>query len=171
MNNYIFFYGHKSNDKYNIFSQWYPAIFIDSIIGITYKNTEQYMMAHKALLFNDIDTYTKIITTSDPFTIKKLGRQVKNFDEKEWNKYKFDIVMEGNKLKFTQNKKLGKELINTGSKIIVEASKYDRIWGIGLDKKEAINIDPKKWPGKNLLGQIIMKVRNELKRENTLILH
>ncbi len=80
-NNYIYFYGHNSNSVYCVFSQWYQAQFtehISSDIAITYSNCEQYMMAHKALIFGDDDIFDKIMATNDPFTIKKLGRKIKN---------------------------------------------------------------------------------------------
>ncbi len=66
---------------------------------IEYHNMEQYMMAHKALLFGDDEILYKILNTTDPAKIKKLGRQVKDFDNNIWNKHKFDIVVNGNKLK------------------------------------------------------------------------
>ncbi len=59
------------------------------------------MMAKKALLFNDISMYNKIMKTKQPFLIKKYGRLVKNFDPETWNKNKFDIIISGNLLKFS----------------------------------------------------------------------
>lgn len=89
----------------------------------------------------------------------KVGRQVKDFDQIEWDENKFDIVVRGNYLKFTQNKMLMKRLLETKNKIIVEAAPRDKIWGIGLSYKKAIEIPENKWPGKNLLGKALMEVR------------
>jgi len=163
--NYIFFYGHKPNKwGTNVFSQWFPVKFTekwDSETKLVFNNTEQYMMAHKALLFGDAIIFLEIMDTSSPFTIKKLGRNIKKFDPKIWNDHKFNIVVEGNRLKFNQNPELMDVLLKTGNKTIVEASPYDKIWGIGITAEKAINIPENKWPGQNLLGHALMVVRSE----------
>ncbi|ANB50836.1 hypothetical protein [Powai lake megavirus] len=163
---YIFFYGHQKNKLgTEIYSQWYPCTFIEKIcddVEIKYYNAEQYMMAQKALLFGDGDILLKILNEKNPSKIKSLGRKIVNFDNDYWNKYKYDIVASGNRLKFQQNPKLMEQLQNTGNKILVEASPYDKIWGIGLTAHQAINIPESKWPGQNLLGKALMQVRKEL---------
>lgn len=151
---YEFFYG-------GIFSQFFPCTFTE--MGVTYNSAEQYMMAQKALLFDDIKTYDKIMSLSNPYKIKALGRLVKNFNQEIWDKHKEDIVFNGNLLKFSQNKKLCKQLLATGDKEIVEASPTDTIWGIGLAETDPDIYDKSKWRGTNLLGKAIMKVRNVLK--------
>ena len=45
--------------------------------------------------------------------------------------------------------------------VLYEASPYDRIWGIGYEKKAAQQIDPERF-GENLLGKALMQVRSEL---------
>lgn len=142
------------------FSQWVPCNFTDAV-GVTYNSTEQYMMAHKALLMNDHDMYSKIMEANDPRTIKyAYGRNVKNFDQKLWDEHKFDIVYQGNLLKFSQNAYYRNYLINTGDTLIVEASPTDTIWGIGLSIEDAERgLD---WRGENLLGKAIMKVREKM---------
>ena len=57
--------------------------------------------------------------------IKKLGRLVKNFDNKKWNDNKYKIVLNACILKFSQDVKLKNFLINTGNAILVEASPSD----------------------------------------------
>lgn len=151
---YEFFYG-------GIFSQFFPCTFTER--GVSYNSAEQYMMAQKALLFNDIKTYDKIMSLSNPHKIKALGRLVKNFDQEMWDKHKEDIVFKGNLLKFSQNKKLCKQLLATGDKEIVEASPTDTIWGIGLAETDPAIYNKDNWKGTNLLGKAIMKVRDVLK--------
>ncbi|AZL89123.1 hypothetical protein QKC54_gp0719 [Megavirus baoshan] len=164
-NKYLFFYGHKKNKLgTEIYSQWYPCIFIEKIcdgVEIKYYNAEQYMMANKALLFGDGDILSKILDEKNPSKIKSLGRKIQNFNNDYWDKYKYDIVVSGNRLKFEQNPKLMEQLQNTGNKILVEASPYDKIWGIGLTANQAIKISESKWPGENLLGKALMQVRKE----------
>jgi len=164
---HIFFYGHTPNKcGFNVFSQWFPATFVEEIgpMTITYANTEQYMMAHKAVLFGDIDTVEKIMSTNDPAKIKALGRVVKNFDAAIWNENKFDIVIKGNYLKFSQNESLLKTLLETKNKTIVEASPSDKVWGCGLRADVAAKVPESEWPGSNLLGLALVEVRSELRK-------
>ena len=140
------------------FSQWYDSKFSDG--ENTYHNCEQYMMAHKALLFKDYTTYKKIMQTTNPRDIKKLGREVKNFDQKIWDCHKFNIVRDGNYLKFSQNEDLLNILLSTKGTALVEASPYDKIWGVGLDEFNPDINNPYKWKGQNLLGYALMYVRD-----------
>ncbi len=162
---FVFFYGHTPNkNKLHYFSQWYPIKFtekFDKKTSLIYQNAEQYMMAHKALLFGDHEIYDKIMNTGDPATIKKLGRLIADFDPDIWDEHKFNIVINGNRLKFSQNPILLKRLMDTDNKYIAEASPHDKIWGIGLSANVAIKTPKEKWPGKNLLGHALMIVREE----------
>jgi ribA/ribD-fused uncharacterized protein len=120
-------------------------------------------MFKKALLFNDDSIAKTIITTDDPKKIKSLGRQIKNFNQNIWDKNKIDIVTLGNILKFSQNDSIKIKLISTDPSILVEASPYNKIWGIGLSKENALITNKSLWPGQNLLGKVLMKVRKILK--------
>ncbi len=73
-----------------------------------------------------------ILTETDPYKIKKYGRKVKNFDNKIWDKVKYDIMYQANILKYSQNEDLLKLLLSTEGNKLVEASPYDSIWGIGF---------------------------------------
>jgi len=150
---YVFFWG-------EIFSQWFPCNM--TIDGIPYTSAEQYMMHQKAVYFKDNETAMKILMTDDPREQKSLGRKVRNFDESLWRIISFSIVYRGNYEKFTQNDYLKKELLSTGDRILVEASPYDTIWGIGLQENSPDNEDPKNWRGANLLGQAITIVKQEI---------
>jgi ribA/ribD-fused uncharacterized protein len=158
--NYLFFYSEKGEN--GIYSQWYPSEFKekydfgDETKIITFKNAEQYMMFRKALLFNDMNIAYKILETISPREIKNLGREIKNFNATTWNKEKFEIVKRGNYLKFKQNKNLKETLLSHCEKIFVEASPYDRIWGIGFSKDKALD-NISNW-GENLLGKALNEV-------------
>lgn len=77
-----------------------------------FENVEQAMMAGKAMLFNDIESFNKILNKPNPKTVKALGRKVKNFDPELWDKYKKIIVKMAVKSKFTYNKDLQDKLIS-----------------------------------------------------------
>ncbi|OHT46719.1 MULTISPECIES: NADAR family protein [Flavobacterium] len=162
---FLFFWGHQPSKDGTItktcFSQWWLSSF--KVNGVTYKTAEHWMMAKKAELFNDNEVLNKIIKANSPAEAKKLGRQVKNYDDAIWLENRFEIVKEGNYHKFSQNPDLKAFLLNTDERVIVEASPVDPIWGIGMagDHKDVLN--PAKWKGLNLLGFALMEVRDELK--------
>src|SRR3546814_19147722 len=64
--------------------------------------------------------------------------------------------------RFSQNPALRQALIDTEGTQLVEASPYDRIWGAGLAASDARLTDPTTWPGLNLLGQVLDRVRDRL---------
>lgn len=82
------------------------------------------------------------------------------FDQAKWDKSSDAIVEQGNYLKFSQNPHLKAILLATGSKIIVEASPSDRIWGVGFDAENAEGRESE-W-GMNKLGEALMRVRRRL---------
>lgn len=164
MDNYNFFWKNKSP-----FSQWYGSWMGSQYDGSfkvleeTYETCEHYMMEQKAYLFDDIEVAEQIMKCKHPREVKSLGRKVKKFDAKLWDDHKKSIVYEANYAKFSQNEEFKEMLLSTGDEILVEASPYDRIWGIGYEEKDAVeNID--NW-GENLLGEVLMEVRETLKKE------
>ena len=80
------------------------------------------MMYHKAILFQDADTATKIMLAGTPQEHQKLGRQTKNFSRKLWDEHKSRIVEEGNWHKFSNSKaeNLEEILLSTGDRELVE---------------------------------------------------
>lgn len=154
----IFFWG--TGGKYGVFSNFYPCSFTDDK-GIKYNCTEQYFMVQKLLTFDpsNHDLLSRMLSETDPKSIKKYGRQVKNYNETTWNSIRYQVMLQGVILKFTQNENLLKILIGTGSEILAEASPYDNIWGIGMYESVAKNMDPSQWKGQNLLGKVLMEVR------------
>ena len=153
------------------FSQWYQHVFTAHSIVIpvldeaSFTCAEQYMMAEKAILFGDEKTCEAIMSTKDPSEQKRLGRMIKNYDENIWNEWRERIVYAGNMAKFTSDENMRKILLSTGNKILVEASPYDRIWGAGISEDDPRINDPKRWLGLNLLGKILMQVRENIKKE------
>jgi ribA/ribD-fused uncharacterized protein len=66
--------------------------------------------------------------------------------------------------KFKQNIEQKEFLLNTYDKILVEGNKYDNIWSVGLNFDDPLIEDVKNWNGLNLLGKVLMNVRNDLKK-------
>jgi hypothetical protein len=160
---YLFFWGHSGNNPKAAFSQWHPSPFI--VDGITYPTTEHWMMAHKALLFDNHQLYTEILNTEKPGAAKELGRKITGFDEHIWNAHKRTIVYNGNLHKFSQHHEAAQTLLATGQKVLVEASPADIIWGIGLAENHIHAQNVFEWRGQNLLGFILMEVRDYLREK------
>lgn len=161
---YLFFYGHKVSPDSTVtascLSQWFPAQF--EIDGVTYLTAEHFMMAEKARLFDDADMLSNILSCKTPKEAKAFGRKVRNFDDAIWKEHCSKIVVKANLAKFSAHPEFAAFLAATTPKVIVEASMWDRIWGIGMTAQAPGAKDPRKWKGKNLLGFALMEVRDSL---------
>jgi ribA/ribD-fused uncharacterized protein len=142
------------------FSQWHPCTFTGD--GHAFCCAEQFMMHGKAVLFGDAKIAAQILAATDPKQHKALGRKVAGFDAARWRAAREGIVKAGNHAKFTQNPALLATLLATRGTTLVEASPFDRIWGIGLAATDPRASDPSKWRGQNLLGKILTELRDEL---------
>lgn len=137
-------------------------------------------MHAKAMVFDpESNTAAKIMLESNPMEIKALGQQIQNYKNDEWNSLKYQIMLDGLRLKF-ENDPLKQQLLDTGSKMLFEANKYDFDQGIGCTVDQAVAkeaeaeqsiefIFDKLYPNPknsekitNHLGRLLMKVRNEL---------
>jgi len=154
---FIFFWK-PTEQPYGYLGNWYNSSF--DINGKTYANVEQYFMEQKAIIFNDIIAAEQIMENIFPSEMKKIGQRVKNYDEAVWNSVRYDIMKKAIYEKFAQDPNLLSKLASTGDKILVEASPFDKIWGIGYTKDKAIQ-KKDKW-GQNLLGKALMEVRSQL---------
>lgn len=162
---FLFFWGHQERGlgpTKKCLSQWYESPFEKD--GMQFLTAEHYMMFRKAMLFGDVAVAEKVLQARTSGEAKRLGREVRNFDQKTWVAHRFDIVVEGNMAKFSSTPDLRDFLINTGNRVLVEASPVDRIWGIGLAEDSLEIENPYTWDGLNLLGYALMEVRSQLIR-------
>jgi ribA/ribD-fused uncharacterized protein len=161
---WLMFWGHRAAPDAPVhsacLSQWWHAPF--EADGVTYRTAEHYMMAGKARLFGDRATELRILSAEHPAQVKALGRSVRGFREQEWSSHRVELVIAGNRAKFDQHPHLRDYLLSTGASVLVEASPYDRIWGIGLRASDPRAVHPDRWPGLNLLGFALMQVRATL---------
>lgn len=113
---FYLFYGHKPPDSgvdASCLSQWFERVFV--IEGIQYKTAEHWMMAEKARLFNDMKMLEQILISSEPRDAKSFGRKVRGFDGEYWDQHKFEIVVSGNRAKFSQHTDLKQFLLSTAN--------------------------------------------------------
>lgn len=126
--------------------------------------TEQEFMYRKACLFDDYEIAERILKASTPKECKALGRKVRNFDNTIWDEVRYDVMYNACKSKFTQDKTAHDALMSYPGKEFVEASPYDRIWGIGLGEYDPKALDKKTWRGRNLLGKVLTQIRDEFEK-------
>ncbi|KAJ6039498.1 Conserved hypothetical protein CHP02464 [Penicillium canescens] len=107
-------------------------------------DTKQYMMYKKAEMFDDTEVMRETINTPDdhPQRAQENGK-----DGQELQRARMA----------PQNRDLMKMLLDASDKELVEASPYDRIWGIGFDKAHAA-ADVTNW-GSNKLERSLLEVR------------
>lgn len=143
------------------FSNWHPASF--EYQGHRFANSEQAFMWRKAKYFNDHVIADKMLRETDPSKVKALGRKVTFYDDKAWSEVRYDIMVDVNLAKFSQNLELRDFLIAHSHLEIVEASPVDTIWGIGLTESAARKVTKDEWQGLNLLGIAMNEVADLLK--------
>ena len=136
-------------------SNFYKTKFTWTAFGETHEFfcTEQAFMWAKA-------------TTKEPRSCKTYGRDVKNYVDSEWDKVRYKYMLEPNIERFRQDEVLKSKLLDPkfDGKTFVEASPYDKIWGIKMGMNTPIDEldDENLWIGRNLLGKVITEVRNTL---------
>ncbi|CAL9410062.1 hypothetical protein SUDANB32_01626 [Streptomyces sp. enrichment culture] len=162
---YLHFWGHRPLPDGRVgascLSQWWPSPF--TVDGVEYATAEHWMMAAKARLFDDTEGERRVLAAGHPSEAKKAGRLVRGFDEEIWRRERFGIVVEGSVHKFAAHGELRSFLLNTGDRVLAEASPVDRVWGIGLAADAEAANDPNRWRGPNLLGFALMEARRRLR--------
>lgn len=160
---YLFFWSHKEGSRSAgraCLSQWYPAPFV--LDGARYPTAEHWLMAEKARLFGDAHARDRVLAARSPGAAKRIGREVRRFDEAVWGRERFGVAVRGNVAKFGQNPELGRFLVGTRRRVLVEASPRDRVWGIGLAEDDDRATTPSLWRGLNVLGFSLMEARSRL---------
>jgi|SRR6185312_7786479 len=138
-----------ANNPNGYLSNFYFSHF--TINGVTYPTVEHYFQAKK---FEGTQYEDYILKLKTP---KETAREGKRRDfplRKDWERVKENVMYEGLKAKFTQNSELRALLCETEEKTLIEDSPYDYYWGVGRNKN-----------GKNRLGVLLMKLREELVEE------
>ena len=152
------------DDKYvcfwsrdSVFSNFYSSPF--QLGGLNYSCVEQYIMHQKALLFHDDEQASRIMEAEDPASQKALGNQVVNFNLDAWRKEAPTFVSNALKAKFDQHPRLKDKLVETRGKELVEASPYDKFWGVGLRMTDPAIKHKVNW-GQNKLGKLLVELRD-----------
>ena len=133
-----------------------------SMQGVKYNCVEQFFTAEKARKFNDMAAVNKIMKAENPSEMKYHGKNIKSFNQKQWDEIAATAMITGLRAKFAQNPILKAKLASTGECELAEASKHDTVWGIGMPIHDPKAHMKEHWLGKNQLGNLLMKVRDEI---------
>lgn len=143
---------YNKNEPYYEFTNFYPApIKLD---GKIWPTTEHYFQAGK--FPHNQSLQEAIRATMSPRDAFNFARQHDKEKRPDWESVKDDIMRKALSAKFTQHAYLQQLLLATGNAQLVEASALDGYWGYGANKQ-----------GKNMLGKLLMELRNTLKNPTT----
>ena len=128
--------------------------------------SETAIMLMKAILCEDFDSFEKIRKadkTEGAKAVKLLGRDIKNFDQQEWDKWVVFIAIQAVTQKFKHCDSLRCCLAATDKCIIAETVADDTNWATGSNPLEPENQRPCAWRGLNILGLALIVARYILK--------
>ncbi|MCZ0971065.1 NADAR family protein [Streptomyces albulus] len=132
-----------------------------TVDGVRYATAEHWMMAGKARLFGDAEAERRALAAAHPSRPRRPGgrcaaspRRSGGGTASPWSSRAAGTVRPA--------PAAAEFLLGTGSRVLVEASPVDRIWGIGLAADDDRAADPARWRGLNLLGFALMAARQEL---------
>lgn len=156
---YVFFWGGE-------FSNFFPCTikYEHNKKEYTFSSSEQLFMWLKAKTFKDDEIAREILKADTPHNAKKLGRKVKGFDTTIWEEHREMAMKITLWNKFAQNSHLRDFFLDErfDNKIFVEASPFDKIWGIGLSENDELADNEENWKGLNLLGKCLNEIRETL---------
>lgn len=125
--------------------------------GIEYKSVEQYFQSKKFERTNP-EVSKEIIKTLNSSDIIWMGKSSEKL-RPDWDSIKYEIMYTANLLKFEQNEECRKKLINTGNKRIAQLSDQEVYWSESYRNQGESYTNQ----GANLLGKILMDIREKLK--------
>ena len=148
--------------EYHELSNFFLCVF--KYRNISFTSVEQAYQYSKALMFGDSRSAYLILRCTSPTEIKSLGRNVTGFDSAKWNPGRKALMKKLVFEKFSQNALIKQKLCDTGTMHIAEATKSDEFFGTGVSITHPSCLQRARWTGTNVLGEILMDTRRELKR-------
>jgi hypothetical protein len=141
----IYFYGTRT--QYGCFSNFSRHGF--ELDGVWWSTSEYYFQAQKFAGTPHADQIREVKT---PKEAARMGRDRSRPLRSDWERVKDDIMRKAVLRKFETHADIREVLLSTGDAPIVENAPGDYYWGCGADGS-----------GKNMLGQILMEVREILR--------
>jgi N-glycosidase YbiA len=143
----IYFY--SARDAYGCFSNFSSHGI--QLGGKWWPTTEHYFQAQK---YAGTPQEEAIRLARTPKQAAEMGRDRKRPLRADWEQVKNDVMRTALRQKFRTHTDIRQVLLDTGDAELVENAPGDYYWGSGADGS-----------GKNMLGKILMEVREELRRE------
>jgi N-glycosidase YbiA len=166
----------QNNSPYYFLSNYYSSPIV--IDGVKWLSVEHYFQAQKFNQPESIEYYNLLLNADSPQKAKNLGTQKPNDRGSNWyiNKNKRELGLMNDQImkykdvkmrndwesvkdgimefallaKFTQHEDLKEKLLSTNDAKLIEDSPYDSYWGSARN-------------GKNMLGLLLMKVRDSIR--------
>ena len=146
----VYFYNTKEN-PYGCFTNFSRHGF--ELDGDWWTTSEHYFQAQKFAGTPHAEEIRKLLTPREAFNqAHKLNHLVRS----DWLQIRDDVMRKVVERKFEFNADIRAVLLSTGDALLVEDSPTDSYWGCGGDRK-----------GKNMLGKILMEVREKLRCLNS----
>ncbi len=139
---------YSKSETHSAFSNF--ANFLFDLDGKRWRSVEHYYQAQK---FSDAKLRKAIRETEKPPAAKSLADKNKAYIRADWETVKDAVMERAVRRKFELHPELRALLLATGEEELQEAAPTDYYWGVGRDGN-----------GQNKLGQILMRLRTELKR-------
>lgn len=143
---------YRLKDKYGCFSNFSTHAF--KLDERQWPTSEHYFQAQKHV---GTPWYYEVANASSAHIAADLGRDRSHPLRSNWEDIKDDVMLKCVREKVMQYPHIKELLLSTGTQDIIEDSPIDYYWGCGKDGS-----------GKNMLGKILMKVREEIKEDNAL---
>lgn len=140
---------YRTGDEYGCFSNF--AAYPIRLGGRMWPTSEHYFQAQK---FDDPQHAEAIRNTKSPMIAARMGRDRSKPIKKDWDAMKVTVMTAAVRAKFTQHEDLRSILLGTGDAKLIEHTENDSYWGDGGDGS-----------GQNMLGRILMQIRDELRCE------
>lgn len=119
--------------------------------GKSWPTSEHYFQAQK---YAGTPREEEIRCARTPSEAARLGRDRKVKLRPDWESVKDQVMREAVLAKFTQHPELRELLLSTEDATLVEHTEKDSYWGDGGDGS-----------GRNMLGRLLMSIREELRQQ------
>jgi N-glycosidase YbiA len=144
--NPILFY--STQDEYGWMSNFFASPIV--VDGREWPTTEHYFQAQK---FVGTPSEEEIRLARSPMVAARMGRARSRPLRRDWEGVKDGVMQDALRAKFSQHPGLKAKLLATADARLVEHTKNDRYWADGGDGT-----------GRNRLGELLMELREELRR-------
>ena len=138
---------YKVQEQFGCFSNF--AAYPIEVDGKVWPTSEHYFQAQK---FAGTEFEEEIRRLKSPMIAARMGRDRGKPLRADWEQVKDEVMRRAVLAKFTQHEELRDILLSTGDALLVEHTRNDSYWGDGGDGR-----------GRNMLGQILSSVREELR--------